>query len=129
MEVASELGLSAEQRSDVYYTRVLVAYDFCSKAVHFMAVTSNDEIHDHKRHWQGDQTLQCDPLKGGMGGMPITEDHLHRGPQGAGLPWGGHHAGRPPGDLRAREQVSPRGGGGALARCPRPPGAGNSKPR
>ncbi len=39
-----------------------------------MAVTSDDEIHDHKCHWQGDQKLHCDPLKGGMAGMAITED-------------------------------------------------------
>ncbi len=53
---------------------ILVAYDLYSKAVHFMAVTSDDEVHDHKCHWQGDQKLVCDPLKGGMGGMAITED-------------------------------------------------------
>ena len=53
---------------------VLVAYDSYSKAVHFMAVTSDDEVHDHKCLWQGDQKLTCDPLKGGMAGMAITED-------------------------------------------------------
>jgi hypothetical protein len=39
-----------------------------------MAVTSDDEVHDHKCHWQGDQRLVCDPLKGGMAGLAITED-------------------------------------------------------
>jgi hypothetical protein len=52
----------------------LVAYDFYSKAVHFMAVTSDDEVHDHKCQWQGDQKLVCDPLKAGMSGMAITEE-------------------------------------------------------
>ena len=52
----------------------LVAYDPYSRAVHFMAVTSDDEVHDHKCHWQGDGKLVCDPLKGGMAGMAITED-------------------------------------------------------
>jgi hypothetical protein len=52
----------------------LVAYDPYSKAVHFMAVTSDDEVHDHSCRWQADRKLLCDPLKGGMGGMAITED-------------------------------------------------------
>lgn len=52
----------------------LVAYDAYSKAVHFMAVTSDDEVHDHKCHWQGAERLVCDPLKGGMAGMAITEE-------------------------------------------------------
>jgi hypothetical protein len=60
--------------SGPFEASALVAYDFYSKAVHFMAVTSNDEIHDHKCHWVSDKKLACDPLKGGMGGMPITED-------------------------------------------------------
>jgi hypothetical protein len=53
---------------------ILVGYDRYGKAVHFMAVTSDDEVHDHKCHWQGDQKLVCDPLKGGMGEVAITED-------------------------------------------------------
>jgi hypothetical protein len=58
----------------IFDASILVAYDFYSKAVHFMAVTSDDEVHDHKCRWQGDQKLVCDPLKGGMSGMAITED-------------------------------------------------------
>ena len=60
--------------SGIFEGNVLVAYDFYSKAVHFMAVTSDDEIHDHKCRWQDDKKLLCDPLKGGMSGMAITED-------------------------------------------------------
>jgi hypothetical protein len=52
----------------------LVAYDPYSKAVHFMAVTSDDEVHDHACQWQADQKLVCAPLKAGMSGMAITED-------------------------------------------------------
>lgn len=60
--------------SGLFDASILVAYDFFSKAVHFMAVTSDDEIHDHKCRWQGEGMLSCDPLKGGMSGMAITED-------------------------------------------------------
>jgi hypothetical protein len=64
----------------------LIAYDPYSKAVHFMAVTSDDEVHDHKCHWEGDQKLACDPLKGGMAGMAITEDlEFSAGPKKLGL--------------------------------------------
>jgi hypothetical protein len=51
-----------------------------------MAVTSDDEVHDHKCRWEGDQKLMCEPLKGGMGGMPITEDlEFSAGPKQLGL--------------------------------------------
>ena len=64
----------------------LVAYDPFSKAVHFMAVTSDDEVHDHKCRWESDQKLACEPLKGGMAGMAITEDlEFSAGPKKLGL--------------------------------------------
>lgn len=54
---------------------VLVAYDLYSKAVHFMAVTSDDGVHDHRCAWKTDTRLECEPLKGGgMGGAEVTED-------------------------------------------------------
>lgn len=52
----------------------LIGYDTWSKAVHFMAMTSDDEIHDHKCMWKDDKNLVCDPLKGGLQGQPIVED-------------------------------------------------------
>jgi hypothetical protein len=55
-----------------YEGAFLIGYDTFSKAVHFMAITSDEEVHDHVCHWKGDE-LPCDPLKGGMGGQPITE--------------------------------------------------------
>jgi hypothetical protein len=51
----------------------LIGYDTFSKAVHFMGITSDEEVHDHRCLWKG-QALACDPLKGGFGGEPITED-------------------------------------------------------
>jgi hypothetical protein len=53
---------------------VLVGWDTYSKSVHFMAITSNEEVHDHKCMWKDEKTIACEPLKGGMMGQPITED-------------------------------------------------------
>lgn len=51
----------------------LIGYDTYGKAVHFMAITSDEEVHDHVCRWSGDE-LPCDPLKGGMGGQAVTEE-------------------------------------------------------
>jgi hypothetical protein len=51
----------------------VVGYDTFGKAVHFMGIFSDEEVHDHKCTWKGN-TLGCELLKGGMGGGPITED-------------------------------------------------------
>jgi hypothetical protein len=54
----------------------MIGYDPYSKAVHFMSVTNQFEIHDHVCKWNGTTDLTCTPLKGGMGpgGDEITED-------------------------------------------------------
>jgi hypothetical protein len=52
----------------------LVGFDPLDKTVHFMAITSDDELHDHRCKWTDTKTLACDPLKAGLGGQPITED-------------------------------------------------------
>jgi hypothetical protein len=52
----------------------LVAYDVERKAVHWFAVGSTGEVHDHTCHWKTETRLECDPLKATMGGSPITEE-------------------------------------------------------
>ena len=59
----------------------VIAWDPYSKAVHFMGITNNHEVHDHNcGQWSegmaGKSGLTCAPLKGGMGptGEEITED-------------------------------------------------------
>jgi hypothetical protein len=52
----------------------LVGYDTLGKNVHFMGMTSGEEVHDHKCLWKAPTTLACDPLAGGSGGQPITEE-------------------------------------------------------
>ena len=54
---------------------LVIAYDPYSKAVHFMAVSNQNEVHDHVCNWKG-ADLVCNPYKGGMGpaGDEITED-------------------------------------------------------
>jgi hypothetical protein len=51
----------------------LVSYDPERKAVHWFAVGSTGEVHDHVCHWTDDKTLDCDPLKATLNGGPITE--------------------------------------------------------
>jgi hypothetical protein len=51
----------------------LVAYDAERKAVHWFAVGSTGEVHDHVCHWKDDKVLDCEPLKATMDGNPITE--------------------------------------------------------
>ena len=53
---------------------ILVGYDPLDKTTHFMAVTTDDEVHDHRCKWKDEKNLVCDPLHAGMGGEPITED-------------------------------------------------------
>lgn len=57
-----------------YEANVMVAWDPYSKAVHFMSISSDDEVHDHKCAWKDDKTLSCEPLKGGSMGQAITEE-------------------------------------------------------
>ena len=53
---------------------LLVGYDTFHKNVHFMAMTSDEEVHDHVCNWRSATELVCDPLKGGLMGDEITED-------------------------------------------------------
>jgi hypothetical protein len=53
---------------------VLVGVDRLDNKVHFMAMTSDDELHDHVCAWRDAKNLVCDPLKGGLGGQPINEE-------------------------------------------------------
>jgi hypothetical protein len=39
-----------------------------------MAMTSDEEVHDHVCTWQSASELVCDPLRGGLMGDEITED-------------------------------------------------------
>lgn len=58
----------------------LIGYDPFSKAVHFIGVTSQFEIHDHVCHWNqgvaGKFGLGCTPLKAGTGadGKELIEE-------------------------------------------------------
>jgi hypothetical protein len=52
----------------------LVGYDTFSKRVHFMAMTSDEAVHDHPCSWKDEHELACEPLKGGMNGKAITEE-------------------------------------------------------
>ncbi len=52
----------------------LIGYDTFGKRVHFMAMTSDEAVHDHPCTWRTDRVLECEPLKAGMNGAPITED-------------------------------------------------------
>ena len=52
----------------------LVGFDPFDKTMHFMAVTSDDEIHDHRCKWKDETHLACEPLKAGLGGQPATEE-------------------------------------------------------
>ncbi len=53
----------------------VIAYDPYSKAVHFIGVSNQYEVHDHSCQWKG-ADLTCTPLKAGSGpgGDEITED-------------------------------------------------------
>lgn len=51
----------------------LVAYDPEGKAVHYMCVTSMGEVHDHRGRWADAQTIEFEPLEGGLMGQRITE--------------------------------------------------------
>ena len=53
---------------------VLVGLDRLDNKVHFMAMTSDDELHDHVCGWQDARNLVCEPLQGGLGGQAISED-------------------------------------------------------
>jgi len=52
----------------------LIGYDTFSKRVHFMAMTSDEAVHDHQCSWKDGSQLTCEPLKGGMNGAAITEE-------------------------------------------------------
>jgi hypothetical protein len=52
----------------------LVGYDTFGKRVHFMAMTSDEAVHDHRCDWKTDRELACEPLKAGMNGAPVTEE-------------------------------------------------------
>jgi hypothetical protein len=79
-EVAAKNGVVCEQKGKTAMGPIdatyLIAYDPYSKAVHFMAVTNQNEVHDHVCTWKTATDLACAPLKAGMGpgGDEITED-------------------------------------------------------
>jgi hypothetical protein len=52
----------------------LVGYDTFTKRVHFMAMTSDEAVHNHPCDWKDEHVLACEPLKAGMNGQPITEE-------------------------------------------------------
>jgi SAM-dependent methyltransferase len=52
----------------------LVGYDTFTKRVHFMAMTSDEAVHDHPCTWKDEHQLACEPLKAGMRGQAITEE-------------------------------------------------------
>jgi carbon monoxide dehydrogenase subunit G len=54
----------------------IVGFDTFGKRVHFMAITSDEEVHDHVCRWTDASTLACDPLKAGLMGEPVTEDFV-----------------------------------------------------
>jgi hypothetical protein len=78
-EVAGKTAVSCESKQKTpmgpYDAQFVVSYDPYKKAVHFIGVTSMNEVHDHICTWSG-ADLNCTPLKGGMGpgGDEITED-------------------------------------------------------
>jgi len=53
---------------------ILVGLDPLDQKVHFMAMTSDDELHDHVCAWKNDKDLVCTPLQAGLGGQQVTED-------------------------------------------------------
>jgi hypothetical protein len=52
----------------------LIAYDPERKQVHWYAVGSSGEVHDHSCVWKDASNLACDTLKATLGGLPITEE-------------------------------------------------------
>ncbi len=61
-------------RSGASEGSLIVGFDTHGGKVHVMVVTSDESVHDHVCAWKGDARLTCDPLVGGSGGQPITED-------------------------------------------------------
>ncbi len=53
---------------------ILVGTDRADNRVHFMAMTSDEELHDHVCAWKDASHLGCEPLRAGLGGQPATED-------------------------------------------------------
>jgi hypothetical protein len=54
----------------------MVAYDRERKEVHFMAMTSQGEVHDHRCRWKelgGGDALSCEPLSASVAGQPLKE--------------------------------------------------------
>jgi hypothetical protein len=61
-------------RSGAWEGSFLVAFDTYGSKVHLMAITSDESVHDHVCAWKGDASIVCDPLRGGSGGQPVTEE-------------------------------------------------------
>jgi len=53
---------------------ILIGYDTFGGKVHFMAMTSDDEVHDHVCTWRDKQNLDCGVLHGGLGGQKVAEE-------------------------------------------------------
>jgi hypothetical protein len=53
---------------------ILIGYDTYGAKVHFMAMTSDDEVHDHVCTWKDKQNLDCGVLEGGLGGQKVAEE-------------------------------------------------------
>jgi hypothetical protein len=52
----------------------LIAYDPERKQVHWYAVGSSGEVHDHSCVWKDASNLACDTLRATLGGQPIVEE-------------------------------------------------------
>jgi hypothetical protein len=52
----------------------LIGYDNYGRKVHFMAMTSDDEVHDHVCSWKDMHDLDCGVLEGGLGGQKVAEE-------------------------------------------------------
>ena len=59
---------------------ILVGFDSLHKNVHFMAMTSDEEVHDHVCNWRSATDLVCDPLRGGLMGDESPKTSRSRSP-------------------------------------------------
>jgi len=57
-----------------YEAAILVGYDPYDKDVHFMMMSSDDELWHRPCTWKGDTTLACGPKRTGVMGMPVTSE-------------------------------------------------------
>lgn len=78
--IAAGNGVSCDSKAKTpmgpFEGTFVIAYDPYSKAVHFIGITSQFEVHDHVCKWTTPADLNCNAYKGGMGpgGDEISED-------------------------------------------------------